>query len=60
VFFPTSTATTVAAMTGAPLIDITHLRRVSGGPARQRQILEGIRWIPSDTSGGVLERGNSL
>src|SRR5829696_6585135 len=47
-------------MTGAPLIDITHLRRVSGGPASQRQILEGIRWIPSDTSGGVLERGNSL
>jgi hypothetical protein len=27
---------------------------------RQHQILEGIRWIPSDTSGGVLERGNSL
>ena len=24
---------------------------------RQHQILEGIRWIPSDTSGGVLGRG---
>ena len=26
-----------------------------GGPARQRQILEGIGWIPSGTSGGVCE-----
>jgi hypothetical protein len=32
-------------MTGAPLKDITHLRKASGGPARQRQILEGTRWI---------------
>ena len=55
-FFPTSTATTVAAMTGAPLRDITHLRRASGGPARQRQILKGTRWIPSDTSGDVWGR----
>jgi hypothetical protein len=29
-----------------PLIDITHLRRGSGGPARQRQILKGIGWVP--------------
>ena len=27
----------------------------SGGPARQRQILEGTTWIPSDTSGDVWE-----
>jgi hypothetical protein len=26
---------------------------------RQHQVLEGIRWIPSDTSGGVLGRGLS-
>jgi hypothetical protein len=53
-FFPTSTATT-AAITGAPQIGTTHLRRASGGPARQRQILEAIRRIPSDTSGDVRE-----
>src|SRR4029453_12893507 len=56
-FFPTSTATTLAATTGAPLKDITHLRRASAGPASQRHILEGTRWIPSDTSGGVWKEG---
>jgi hypothetical protein len=52
VFFPTSTATTIAPITGAPL---THLWRPSGGPARQHQILEPIRLIPSDTSGDIWE-----
>ena len=55
-FFPTSTATTAAAGARAPLIDITPPPGVSGETRRgKRRILSGIRWIPSDTSGGACE-----
>jgi hypothetical protein len=55
VFYPASTATTVAAITSAPLIDITTSAGRGEDRRAKRHILEGIGWIPSDTSGGVWE-----